>query len=275
MNTIQNTGANYNTNLSYNKRRTNKKTLAPESSKAHISTDSYTKLMHKIGYTDYIVYEVGLDNGGKLYDGTVDPMSALFHADRREKFNNKFDDILGKNNFNLSSDENIKLTVDKDYDVTVKGMDNQERKDLLENILNNEERFGPALLFHIRSVEAFNGRLDHDMFDKWHVYDFLRKAGQDMSDLKVKDGKLIGTNPNSKFQKIIDAGKSHPFYGMVEKTKRVLAKGIAGIPDMEESIEFYNGSFVDIDVKYGFGTNQIDNWLDDYLSKHKSIDLQG
>ncbi|OCL25703.1 hypothetical protein U472_15355 [Orenia metallireducens] len=100
-----------------------------------------------------------------------------------------------------------------------------------------------------------------------------------MDDLTVEDGKLIGVNPKSKLQKIISAGKSHPFYGMVEKTKRVLEKGIDGIPDMKKSIEFYNGSFVDINVKYGFGTNQIDSWFDDCVpdcaSEYKLIDVHG
>lgn len=276
MNTIQGYGVNYNINHSYNKGIDSKKTVINnrrrDSSETHISTEVFTKFIHEEGYTDYKV------STGEPYKGiTASSMDALFFADARKKFNNQFDELLEKNNFSLAADEKLKLTVNKDYRVKVMGMANEERNNLLEDILNSERGFGESLLFHIQPIKAFNGKLDHQVFDKWHVYDFLKKVGQDMDDLKIEDGELIGAS--DKFQKIIDAGESSLYYGMVEKTKEVLTKGIDNIADIEESIEFYNGSFNDIDVKYGFGENQVDNWLDDYTSgyklKNKSINVYG
>ncbi|OCL25704.1 hypothetical protein U472_15360 [Orenia metallireducens] len=92
MNTIQKCGVNYNTNLFNNKsidKATNNR--RKKSSEIHVSTETFVKLAHKLGYTDYSV-----STGKPISNATAFSDAALFRADRRKKFNNRFDDILEK-----------------------------------------------------------------------------------------------------------------------------------------------------------------------------------
>jgi hypothetical protein len=71
---------NYNTNLFNNKsidKATNNR--RKKSSETHVSTETFVKLAHKLGYTDYSV-----STGKPISNATAFSQLALFRADRRK-----------------------------------------------------------------------------------------------------------------------------------------------------------------------------------------------
>lgn len=196
---------------------------------------------------------------------------ALRNLEEREAFNQIINDALANEGIKLSSKEKLTLTIDKDGVITVSGIKDQQKKAKIEEVLNNAFKDNSTtLMLHIESVKAMNGKSEPRVLEKWMVYDFLQKeAGQDLSELKLVDGQIVGAN--DELQKILDGekdfGKDNAYaFEIITKLKSLLAYGIDKIPDLEQSIEFQNGSLIDRDVQYGFGPEQLATWFNHFIS---------
>ena len=196
---------------------------------------------------------------------------ALQNLESREAFNQVINDALANEGIKLSSREKITLTIDKDGQITVFGINDPQKKVKLEEVLNNafkDDR--TSLMLHIESVKAMNGKSEPGVLEKWMVYDFLKKeAGQDLGELKLVDGQIVGAN--DELQKILDGaadpGKDNAYVTeVITKLKSLLAYGVDKIPDLEQSIDFQDGSLVDRDVNYGFGPGQLATWFNNFIS---------
>jgi hypothetical protein len=123
-----------------------------------------------------------------------------------------------------------------------------------------------------------NGKGDSKTLDKWMVYNFLKtEAGQDLDELKLVDGEIVGANET--LQKIIDGkmdfgSKNEYVKEVITKLKSVLAQGLDKIPDLEQKIDFRNGSLIDIDSNIGFGPEQLKTWFDSFVSGRGQVNTK-
>lgn len=196
---------------------------------------------------------------------------ALQNLEDRAAFNHIINDALAKQGIKLYSKEQMTLTIDKDGQITVSGINDQQKKTKIEEALNSALKdVSTGLMMHIESIKAMNGKQDPKVLDKWMVYNFLKEqVGQDLGELKLVDGQIIGAN--EKFQKIIDGkenfdANSEYVQEVMTKLKSILTIGASKIPDLKQSIDFQNGSLVDRDVKNGFGPDQLKTWFKDFVS---------
>jgi hypothetical protein len=197
----------------------------------------------------------------------------------RQRYNQTINKALAAKGIKLSPNEKLTLTVDKDGQVTVTGINDDQKKGKIEEVLNSAKQdLGSGLLLHIESVKAMNGEQNPLDLDKWLIQEYLKnQVQQDLSDLKLVNGSIIGAN--EKLQEIINgetknSGKdAHNNQAIVTKLKAVLTYGADKIPDMKRSIDFQNGSLVDKDVHYGFGPSQLKSWYDSDVSGKKKLDI--
>lgn len=196
---------------------------------------------------------------------------ALQNLEDRAAFNHIINDALAKQGIKLSSKEQMTMTIDKDGQITVSGINDQQKKTKIEEALNSALKdVSTGLMMHIESIKAMNGKQDPKVLDKWMVYNFLKEqVGQDLGELKLVDGQIIGAN--EKFQKIIDGkekfdANSEYVQEVMTKLKSILTIGASKISDLKQSIDFQNGSLVDRDVKNGFGPDQLKTWFKDFVS---------
>ncbi len=196
---------------------------------------------------------------------------ALRNLEDREAFNQAINNALAKQGIKLSAKEKMTLTIDKDGQITVSGIEDQAKKTKIEETLNSALKdVSTGLMMHIESIKAMNGKQDTRVLDKWMVYNFLKEeAGQDLDELKLVDGEILGANET--LQKIIDGkvdfgDKNEYVREVITKLKSVLAYGVDKIADLEQKIDFQNGSLIDKDLKIGFGPEQLKTWFDSFVS---------
>lgn len=204
--------------------------------------------------------------------------TALNNLEDRQAYNQTINDALAEQGIKLSAREKMTLTIDKDGRITVSGINDQSKKTKIEETLNSAMKdASTGLMMHIESIKAMNGQETSGVLEKWMVYDFLKnEAGQDLSELKLSDGKITGAN--EKFQEIIDGKKDfgeNTEYAqeVMANLKSILATGENKIPDLQESIDFQNGSLVDKDVKNGYGPDQLKTWFQDFISGRAKWDV--
>ncbi|MGE5605152.1 MAG: DUF4885 family protein [Bacteroidota bacterium] len=196
---------------------------------------------------------------------------ALQNLEDRKVFNQIINNALTKEGIRLSSKEKLTLTIDKDGQITVSGINDQEKKAKIEKVLNESLKdIITGLTLHIESVKTMNGKQELGVLEKWMVYDFLKdEAGQDLSELKLVDGEIVGAN--EQLQQILngekDFGEDNEYVAeIVTKLKSILAYGVDKIPDLEQKIDFQNGSLIDIDSSIGFGPDQLKTWFASLVS---------
>lgn len=196
---------------------------------------------------------------------------ALRNLEERDAFNQIINNALTKAGIKLSSKEKMTLTIDKDGQITVSGIDDQAKKTKIEETLNKALKdVSTELMMHIESVKAMNGKENTKILDKWMVYNFLKEeAGQNLNELKLVDGEIVGANET--LQKIIDGKadfgtKNEYVMEVITKLKSILTTGADKISDLEQKIDFQNGSLIDIDSNIGFGPNQLKTWFDSFVS---------
>jgi hypothetical protein len=204
---------------------------------------------------------------------------ALNSLKDRQTYNQTINDALAGQGLKLSSREKMTLTIDKDGRITVAGISDQQKKARIEETLNSALKDTmTGFMMHIESVKAMNGQETPGVLEKWMVYNFLqRETGQDLAELKLVNGKITGAN--EKLQDIIDGkrdfGENTEYAGEVmTKLKSILAIGENKIPDLQESIDFQNGSLIDKDVKNGFGPGQLKTWFQDFISGQSKWDVK-
>lgn len=203
----------------------------------------------------------------------------LRNLEDREAYNQIINNALAKEGIKLSSGEKMTLTIDKDGQISVSGIEDQTKKAKIEDALNNALKdVSTGLLMHIESIKVMNGKGDPKVLDKWMVYNFLKtEAGQDLAELKLVDGKIVGANET--LQKIIDGkmdfgSKNEYVKEVITKLKSVLAQGLDKIPDLEQKIDFKNGSLIDIDANIGFGPDQLKTWFDSFVSGRGQVNTK-
>lgn len=189
----------------------------------------------------------------------------------REYFNQIINNALAKEGIKLSAKEKLTLTIDKDGQITVSGINDREKMAKIEKVLNDSLKGNiKELMLHIESVKAMNGKGETRVLEKWMVYDFLKnEAGQDLGELKLVNGEIVGAN--EQLQQILngerDFGKDQEYVKeVITKLKSLLAYGVDKIPDLEQKIDFQNGSLIDIDSSIGFGPDQLKTWFASLVS---------
>ncbi len=204
---------------------------------------------------------------------------ALKNLEDRQTYNQLIKDALANEGIKLSAGDKLTLTFDKDGQVSVSGISDQTKKAKIEATLNNALKDdSTGLMMHILSVKSMNGQEIPEILTKWMVYDFIKEqAGQDISELKLVDGVITGAN--EKLQEILDGkvdfgDNSEYAQEILSKLKSVLAAGTDKIPDMELSIDYQNGSLVDIGVDNGFGPAQLSTWFAGFISGKSTWNFQ-
>lgn len=204
---------------------------------------------------------------------------ALNNLKDRQSYNKTINEALAGQGIKLSPKERMTLTIDKDGQITVSGINDPSKKAKIEETLNNAMKdSSTGFMMHIESIKAMNGKQSPGVLDKWMVYDFIKdQAGQELDELKLVNGKIVGAN--EKLQMIIDGkqdfGENTGYVQEVmAKLKFVLAAGQNKIPDLQESIDFQNGSLIDKDVKNGFGPDQLKTWFQDFISGRAKWDVK-
>lgn len=189
----------------------------------------------------------------------------------RAYFNQIINNALAKEGIKLSAKEKLTLTIDKDGQITVSGINDREKMAKIEKVLNDSLKGNiKELMLHIESVKAMNGKGETRVLEKWMVYDFLKnEAGQDLGELKLVNGEIVGAN--EQLQQILngerDFGKDQEYVKeVITKLKSLLAYGVDKIPDLEQKIDFQNGSLIDIDSSIGFGPDQLKTWFASLVS---------
>ena len=260
----------------------NNKNKATIDSKKKISTsDTYTKLAHQLGYTDYKVFDgtpitVHSERFGEIHNDFE--LVARFHEYNRKQLNKEINDTLDKNDIKLSANEKLNFTIDENQAIKVTGADSEERNKQIEQAINISGNIANKLVSSIVAVNGFNGKIEQLEYDKWEASKLLKEqTGQSLKDLKLVDGKIIGGN--EKFSGIVDSFKdketneaNYLHKLMVKKVKSVLSYGIDRIHDINFSIDFQNGELIDKDVKYGFNSNDLNRWIADASKNRRGID---
>lgn len=213
------------------------------------------------------------------WSSSGDQSVALKNLQDRQDYNQTINNALAKQGIKLSSKEKMTLTIDKDGQITVSGINDQSKKAKIEGALNSALKdSSTGLMMHIESIKAMNGKQTPGVLDKWMVYDFLKdQTGQGLGELKLVNGKVVGAN--EKLQKIIDGqqdfgANTEYVHEVMTKLKSVLAIGVSKIPDLKQSIDFQNGSLIDKDVENGFGPNQLKTWFADFITGKAKWDVQ-
>ena len=248
-----------------------------------ITSDTYTKFAHQLGYNDYHVGDgtpitFHSERFGVIHNGHE--LLAKFYEYNRKQLNQKINDALDKNGIKLSDNEKLNFTIDENQAIKVTGAENEERFTQIEQALNNSENnISELLTSSILAVNSFNGLIDQQKYNKWEAAKLLKEqTGLNLEDLKMVDGKIIGGN--EKFDSIADINKNIETNEanylnklMVKKVTSVLSYGINNIEDINFSIDFQNGKLIDKNVKYGFNSNDLNKWLTDISGNSWGIDI--
>ncbi len=260
----------------------NKNKATIDSKKRFITTDTYTKLAHQLGYNDYKVSDgtpitFHSERFGEIHNGYE--LLAKFYEYNRKQLNQEINDVLDKNGIKLSANEKLNFAIDENQAIKVTGAANEERNKQIEQVLNsNENVIGNKLINSIVAVNSFNGLISHQEYDKWEASKLLKEqTGQSLEDLKLVDGKIIGGN--EKFSAIVASFKNSATNEsnylkklMVKKVISALSYGIDRINDISFSIDFQNGRLIDKNVKYGFNSNDLNKWLADVSQNSRGFD---
>lgn len=260
----------------------NKNNAAIDSKKKYITSDTYTKLAHQLGYTDYTVGDgtpitFYSERYGEIHSGNE--LLAKFYECNRNQLNQGINDTLDKNDIKLAANEKLNFTIDKNQAIKVSGADNEERNKQIEQALNGNENIISKLVSSIVAVNSFNGQINQLEYDKWEASRLLKEqTGQSLEELKLVDGKIIGGN--EKFNAIVNSFKDKATNEanylnklMVKKVTSVLSYGVDRIDDINFSIDFQNGELIDKHVKFGFNSNDLNKWLEDVSEKSRGVDI--
>lgn len=251
-------------------------------SDGHVSTELYTEFVQGLGYNDYHVFDGSPITVYHRKFGAIQndhQLMAKFYLSNRQEQNNNINEVLDRNGIQLSDNDKLTLTVDKECKISVSGTVGEEKRAKIEQALNSKDaKIGANLFTDIMVVNNLNGKLNRLEYDKWEASRLLEEqTGQSLKDLKLVDGKIIGANEklesilNSSLENV-ETGAAHLQRVMLKKLKTVLSYGADNIPDLKFSIDYQNGSLIDKDVKYGFGPEQLKTWFDDVMACRKGID---
>ncbi|MCY8241334.1 DUF4885 domain-containing protein [Bacillus haynesii] len=193
----------------------------------------------------------------------------------RQRLNSQIDETLRESGISLSESEHLTLHVDGNNRITVEGIEDEQKRTRIEDVLNDsDKRFGARLLSHAELIGEQNGTpLDKEAYEKWHVNEFLKAiAGLSLADVSLDEkGELEGGN--EKLIRVIESAKDpksdleKSFQNMLKKLKNVLAKGPDTIADRSASFGYAGGTLIDLNVSKGFSAGQLNDWLDDPFLK--------
>ncbi|MCY7778845.1 DUF4885 family protein [Bacillus haynesii] len=193
----------------------------------------------------------------------------------RQRLNSQIDETLRESGISLSESEHLTLHVDGNNWITVEGIEDEQKRTRIEDVLNDsDKRFGARLLSHAELIGEQNGTpLDKEAYEKWHVNEFLKAiAGLSLADVSLDEkGELEGGN--EKLIRVIESAKDpksdleKSFQNMLKKLKNVLAKGPDTIADRSASFGYAGGTLIDLNVSKGFSAGQLNDWLDDPFLK--------
>lgn len=241
-----------------------------------------TKAMHDAGYTNY---DVGYGDkpyitseGGYSWSNGI--QDEAYHQYKWRNYeNNRLSNILKENNIELSSDEKISISIDRDLNISVSGLKDKEKEKSIENTLNNYtvsgQKYSWILLSGINGVKRFNGLEDPLEEEKYVLYDEVKKrTGVDINNLQLNEnGEIIGGN--EEFQKLINGSSNiglQSTKSFVSHLKKLLNYGVDKVNDMNRTIDFQNNELIDKDVQYGFGKEQLKPWFDSFMKGQSTID---
>lgn len=241
-----------------------------------------TKAIHDGGNTNYDVCYgdkpyITSEGGYTWSNGIQD--EAYHQYKWRNYENGRLSNILKENNIELSSDEKMSISIDRDLNISISGLNDSQKEKSIEDTLNNHtvsgQKYSWILLSGINGVKRFNGLEDPLEEEKNILYDQVKKrTGVDINDLKLdKNGEIIGGN--EEFQKLIsDSG----YIGLqstksfVSDLKKLLTYGVDKVNDMNRTIDFQNNELIDRDVQCGFGKEQLKPWFDSFMRGKSTID---
>ncbi|MCX7749650.1 MAG: DUF4885 domain-containing protein [Clostridia bacterium] len=267
----KNTGVNPSTNEQIN---------AGLASDGHVSTQLYTEFVHRLGYTDYHVYNgtpisAYTEQFGRIENGYQ--VLAKFNLTNRKEHNERIKSFLEENGIKFSPDEKLTITIDKNACIWVSGSTSKERDIQIQQALNSSDKsYRIQLMRHIYAINELNGKLNTLEYDKWEVGNLLEEqTGQRLQDLELMNGEITGAN--DKLAYLLNSSPDTQTYEqrvLVKKLRTVMEYGAGNIPDMKLGIDFINGSLVDRDAKYGFGPEQLKGWFNDVVSGRTAMDVK-
>lgn len=241
-----------------------------------------TKAIHDSGNTNYDVCYgdkpcITSEGGYSWSNGIQD--EAYHQYKWRNYENDRLSNILKENNIELSSDEKISISINRDLNISVSGLNDSQKEKSIEDTLNNYtvsgQKYSSILLSGINGVKRFNGLEDPLEEEKNILYDQVKKrTGVDINDLKLdENGEIIGGN--EEFQKLISGSGSiglQSTKSFVSDLKKLLTYGVDKVNDMNRNIDFQNNELIDRNVQYGFGKEQLQPWFDSFMNGKSTVD---
>ncbi|OCL87470.1 hypothetical protein AAX26_00555 [Aliarcobacter thereius] len=192
----------------------------------------------------------------------------------RDRINSQFQELLNRYDIDIPKDTNISFTIDPyDFKVSVSGIDDNNLKTLLEDVLNTADNSKNLFTHIIQSdYEYKNTQINRSNEDKYQIFHEIKnKTGYDLRDLENKDGKFFtedGTDIIELYKEEIMKSNDIPeeykgliFEHNVKKLNDLALKGFDNIPDMNLTIDYKNGSFYDVGQNENFGSEKRD-WID-------------
>ena len=230
---------------------------------------------YNVGYTDKpcITSEGGYSWSSGIQD-------EAYHVYKWRNYeNNRLSNVLKDNNIELSPDEKISISIDRDLNISVSGLKDSEKEKSIEDTLNNHSASGRkyawALLEQVNGAKRFNGLEDPLEEEKYVLYDEVKKrTGVDINDLKLDESGEI-TGGNEEFQKLISGSGSiglQSTKSFVSDLKKLVTYDVDKVNDMNRTIDFQNGELIDRDVQYGFGKEQLQPWFDSFMKGQSTVD---
>ena len=241
-----------------------------------------TKAEHDAGNTNYNVGYgdkpcITSEGGYSWSNGIQDEAYHVYKWRNYE--NDRLSNVLKDNHIELSSDEKMSISIDRDLKISVSGLNDSEKEKSIEDTLNNHSvsgrKYAWALLEQVNGAKRFNGLEDPLEEEKYVLYDEVKKrTGVDINDLKLdKNGEITGGN--EEFQNLISGSDSiglQSTKSFVSDLKKLLTYGVDKVNDMNRTIDFQNNELTDRDVQYGFGKEQLQPWFDSFMKGKSTVD---
>ena len=250
--------------------------------KMKTETQLHEKLIREAGNKDFKVYCgdkpcITSEGGYSWSNGIQD--EAYHQYKWRNYENDRISNVLKDNNIELSPDEKISISIDRDLNISVSGLNDSEKGKSIEDALNHYtvsgQKYSWILLSGINGVKRINGLENPLEEEKYVLYDEVKKRTEvDINDLKLdKNGEISGGN--EEFQKLISGSGSirlQSTKSFVSDLKKLLTYGVDKVNDMNRTIDFQNNELIDRDVQYGFGKEQLQLWFDSFMKGQSTID---
>jgi hypothetical protein len=166
-------------------------------------TQLHEKLIREAGNKDFKVYCgdkpcITSEGGYSWSNGLQDEAYHVYKWRNYE--NDRLSNVLKDNHIELSPDEKISISIDKDLNISVSGLHDSEKEKSIEDTLNNHSvsgrKYAWALLEQVNGAKRFNGLEDPLEEEKYVLYDEVKKrTGVNINDLKLdKNGEITGGN---------------------------------------------------------------------------------